>query len=151
LQPIPRADNLSGRSHEGPGRRPGKAGKGDFHLSGELSSDRWQIKLSYPDDTSIPDLSTLGKVFGEGEAALRKIIGATAGFRGLSDVPRIKEAVAPLMQPVKDAFEAVQAIAKAPPKGGVSLGVSVGSPDPLPEQAGIPRGVQGQITLTIRF
>jgi hypothetical protein len=128
-----------------------EAEKGDFHLSGELSSDRWEIKLSYPEDTAIPDLSKLGKVFGEGEAAMRNIIGATSGFRGLNDISRIKDAVKPHIQPVKDAVEAVQGIAKAPPKGGVSVGISLGSPDPLPGQTGIPPGVQGQVTLTIRF
>ncbi len=128
-----------------------EAEKGDFHLAGELSSDRWQVTLSYPEDTAIPDLSKLGKVFGEGEAAMRGIIGATSSFRTLSDVPRIKDAIKPYMQPVQDAVEAAKGIAKAPPKGGVSLGLSFGSPDPFPGQTGMPRGIQGQLTLTIRF
>ena len=128
-----------------------EAEAGPFHLSGELSSDRWSVSLNFPDDTSIPDLSKLGKVFGEGEASLRKIIGATTSFRGLSDMARIKDAISPHMQPVKEAVEAVQSIAKAPPKGGVSLGLSFGSPDPTPGQKGMPGGIQGQITLTIRF
>ena len=128
-----------------------EATSGDFHLTGELSSDRWQIQLSYPGDTFIPNLSTLGKVFGEGEKAMRGIIGSTAGFRNLSDIPRITEAVKPHMQPVKDAVEAAKGIAKAQPKGGVSFGFSLGSPDPMPGQTGMPQGIQGQVTLTIRF
>jgi hypothetical protein len=128
-----------------------EADAGPFHFSGELSSERWAINLSFPDDTSIPDLSKLGKVFGDGEAGLRKIIGATTSFRGLNDIARIKDAIHPYMQPVKDAVDAVQSIAKAPPKGGVSLGLSFGSPDPTPGQSGMPRGIQGQVTLTIRF
>jgi hypothetical protein len=127
-----------------------EAEAGNFHLSGELSSERWELKLSYPEDTAIPDLSKLGKVFGEGESAMRKIIGATSGFRNLNDIARIKEAVKPHMQPVKDAVDAVKGIAKAPAKG-VSVGISLGSPEPLPGETGIPRGVQGQVTLTIRF
>jgi hypothetical protein len=128
-----------------------EAEAGNFHLSGELSSDRWELKLSYPEDTAIPDLSKLGKVFGEGEGAMRKIISATSSFRDLNDASRVKDAIKPHMQPVKDAVEAVKGIAKAPAKGGVSVGISVGSPEPLPGETGIPRGVQGQITLTLRF
>jgi hypothetical protein len=127
-----------------------EAEAGNFHFSGELSSERWELRLSYPEDTAIPDLSKLGKVFGEGEVAMRKIIGATSGFRDLNDVSRVKDAVKPYTQPVKDAVETVKGIAKAPVKG-VSLGISVGSPEPLPGMTGIPRGVQAQITLTLRF
>jgi hypothetical protein len=123
---------------------------GDFHLSGELSSERWEIKLTYPGDTSIPDMSRVGKIFGEGEKAMRGIIKATDGFQSLSDIPKITEAVKPHLQPVKDAVEAVKGIAKAPARG-VSFGFSLGSPDPFPEQSGIPKGVQGTVTLTIRF
>ncbi len=127
-----------------------EAEAGNFHLSGELSSERWELKLSYPEDTAIPDLSKLGKVFGEGEGAMRKIIGATSSFRDLNDASRIKDAIKPHLQPVKDAVEAVKGIAKAPAKG-VSVGISVGSPDPWPGETGIPRGVQAQVTLTLRF
>ncbi len=127
-----------------------EAETGNFHLSGELSAERWEIKLSYPEDTAIPDLSKLGKVFGEGEAALRQIIGATAGFRTLNDVSRIQAAIKPHLQPVKDAVEAVKGIAKAPAKR-VSVGISVGSPELGPGETSIPKGVQGQVTLTIRF
>lgn len=128
-----------------------EAETGNFHLSGELSAERWEIKLSYPEDTAIPDLSKLGKVFGEGEAAMRQIIGATASFSTLNDVSRIQTAIKPHLQPVKDAVEAVKGIAKAPPARRASVGISLGSPDPGPAVTGIPRGIQGQVTLTIRF
>jgi hypothetical protein len=126
-----------------------EAEAGNFHLAGELSAERWEIKLSYPEDTAIPDLSKLSKVFGEGEGALRKIIGATAGFRNVNDISRIKETIKPHLQPVKDAVEAVKGIAKAP--AGVSFGIALGSPEPMPGETGIPRGIQGQVTFTIRF
>ena len=42
-----------------------EANSGPFHFSGELSKDKWEITLSLPQDTSVPDLSTLGKVFGD--------------------------------------------------------------------------------------
>jgi hypothetical protein len=128
-----------------------EAEKGDFHFAGELSNDHWQIKLSYPEDTAIPDLSTLGKVFGEGEAAMRKMIGSTSKIKSLTDINGIKDAISPNLKPVKDAMEAVEGIAKAPPPGKVSFGLSIGSPDPLPGQNSISPGVQVQATLTIRF
>ncbi|MCP5424133.1 MAG: hypothetical protein H6970_03590 [Gammaproteobacteria bacterium] len=126
-----------------------EAEAGDFHLTGELSSERWSVTLSYPEDTSIPDLTRLGKVFGEGESAMRKVIGATAGFRNLNDISRVKESIKPQLQPLKDAVEAVKGIAKA--KTGPSFGITFGSPDPLPGETGIPRGIQGQAVLTWRF
>jgi hypothetical protein len=124
--------------------------KADFHFSGELSSNRWEIKLTYPEDAAVPDLSTLGKVFGEGEKAMRNIISATASFKSLGDAGRIKDAISPQIQPVKDAVEAVQGIAKVPLKK-VDFGVSIGSPDPAPGQNGMPPGVQFKATVTVRF
>jgi hypothetical protein len=119
-----------------------EAQKGDFHFTGELSSEHWQIKLSYPQDTSVPDLSKLGKVFGEGERAMRGIVGATSSLRSLSDAGRVKDAIKPHVQGVTDAVDAVKGIAKAPTKA-VSFGFSLGSPNPMPGETGMPRGVQG--------
>ena len=42
-----------------------EANSGPFHFSGELSKDKWEMTLSFPQDTPVPDLSTLGKVFGD--------------------------------------------------------------------------------------
>ena len=106
-----------------------EAEKGDFHFSGDLSSSRWQIQLSFPEDTAVPDLTTLGKVFSQGEKAMGNIIGATASFKTLNDITGIKTAIAPNVQPVKDAVEAVQGIAKVPLRK-VDFGISFGSPDP---------------------
>jgi hypothetical protein len=119
-------------------------------MAGALSADRWEIRFSYPEDTMIPDLGKLGEVFAEGEAALRGIIGATSSFRNLHDLPKIKEAVGPHIEPVAEAVEAVKGIAKAPSKG-VSFGLSLGSPKPLPGQSGMPRGLEGRLILTLRF
>lgn len=99
----------------------------------------------------LSDLSKLGKVFSEGEKGMREVMRATSSFKNLTDVSRIKEAVKPHLRPIEEAVDAAKAIAKAPAKGGVNVGVSIGSPDPPPGQAGMPRGVQAQVTLTIRF
>jgi len=126
--------------------------KGDFHFSGELANDHWKVELTYPEDTAVPDLSTLGKVFGEGEKALKNIASATAGFKNLSDITTVKNAISPNIKPVQDAVEAVQGIAKASPKKKkVNFGISLGSPDPLPGQSGIPPGVQVKAVVTFFF
>ncbi len=124
--------------------------KGDFHFSGELSAQKWAVTLSWPADTYVPDMSKLGKVFGEGEAAMREIAGATASFRGLQDAGRVKKAIEPHVDKVTGAVDAVKGIAKKPAKD-VSFGFSLGSPDAMPGETGMPRGVQGTATLTLWF
>jgi hypothetical protein len=124
--------------------------KGDFHFHGELASDHWKVVFSYPEDTMVPDLSKLGKVFGEGEAAMRGIARATSSFKSLPDVGRVKDAISPYIQPVSDAVDAVKGIAKTPAKR-VSFGFSVGSPTPMPGQTTISPGIQGTATLTVTF
>jgi hypothetical protein len=62
----------------------------------------------------------------------------------------IKAAIAPNVQPVKDAVEADQGIAKVPLRK-VDFGITFGSPDPAPGQTGMPGGVEVKATLTIRF
>ena len=124
--------------------------KGDFHLSGELSSQKWSVTLSWPQDTYVPDLSKLGKVFGEGETAMRNIVGATASFRGLQDAGRVKAAIAPHVDAVTEAVKAAEGVAKKPAKN-VSFGLTIGSTAPMPGETGMPRGVQGGATLTLFF
>ena len=124
--------------------------KGDFHLAGELSAQKWKVTLSYPQDTYVPDLSKLGKTFGEGEKAMRDIIGATSEFRGLQDFERVKKAIEPHMEKVTEAVEAVKSVAKKPARD-VSFGFSIGSPDPLPGETGMPKGYQATATLTFWF
>ena len=126
------------------------AAAGEFHFSGELSKDRWQVTLSYPDDTTVPNLTTLGKVFGEAEKAARDIAKASATFNNVNDISRIKGQLQPNLKPVKDAIEAVQGIAKAS-TGKPNISLQFGSPDPQPGQTGMPGGIQGQVVLTWVF
>ena len=127
------------------------AESGPFHFSGNLSKDKWEITLSFPQDTYIPDLSTLGKVFSEGERAVGKMADATRGFSDISDARKIGALIKPQTAAVQDAVDAVRGIANADKKGGASFGFKVGSPEPGPGEQGMPRGVQGSVVFTYVF
>ena len=127
------------------------AESGPFHFSGNLSKDKWEITLSIPEDTYIPNLSTLGTVFTEGEKALGKMADATRSFTNISDVAKVGALIKPHVAAVQDAVDAVSGIANAPRKGGASFGFKLGSPDPGPGQQGIPGGVQGSVVFTYVF
>ena len=85
----------------------------DFHFSGEISADRWELNFSYPVEDPVPDLSSLSKVFQEGESAMSRIAQEIPRFGSLADVSRTSDAIKPYLQPVKDAVQAVQGIAGA--------------------------------------
>ena len=127
------------------------AESGPFHLSGTLSKDKWEVVLSFPQDTYIPNLSTLGKVFSEGERAVGKMASATRSFSNISDASKVGAMMKPHVAAVQDAVEAVSGIAKASKKGGMSLGFKFGSPEPGPGQQGMPGGVQGSVVWTYVF
>jgi len=127
-----------------------QANRGNFYVSGELAQDHWEIKLSYPEETPVPNLSDLGDVFGEGEKAFRGIIRATQGISRVQDIPRATSTIGSYMKPLGDAVEAIQGIARAP-RSGVSFGFSIGSPDPLPGDSRMQGGIQGKAVLTWRF
>ena len=127
------------------------AESGPFHFSGNLSKDKWEITLSFPQDTYIPNLSTLGKVFTEGERAVGKMADATRSFTNIGDVAKVGALIKPNVGAVQDAVDAVSGIADAPKKGGASFGFKIGSPDPGPGDTGIPRGDQGSIVFTYVF
>lgn len=54
------------------------------------------------------------------------------------------------MDKVTGAVDAVKSIAKKPAKD-ISFGFTLGSPDPMPGETGMPRGIQGTATLTLWF
>lgn len=128
-----------------------KAESGPFHFSGELTRDTWEIALSFPDDDAVPNLADLPKVFSEGEKALRKIAAATATFSDVSDAKRIGALVKPHIQALEEAVSAVSNIPPPEKKSGKSFGFKLGSPDPLPGEQGMPKGVQGTLTFTYWF
>jgi len=127
------------------------AESGPFHVSGTLAKDKWEVVLSFPQDTYIPNLSTVGKVFTEAEKGLGKMAAATQSFHNISDVSKVGALIKPHVSAVQDAVEAVSGIAKANKKGGMSLGFKFGSPDPMPGQDGMPGGVQGTVVWTYVF
>ena len=127
------------------------AESGPFHFSGDLSKDKWEITLSFPQDTYIPNMSTLGSVFTEGERAIGKMADATRSFTNIGDAAKVGALIKPHVGAVQDAVEAVSGIADAPRKGGTSFGFKLGSPDPGPGEQGIPRGVQGSVVFTWVF
>jgi len=126
------------------------ASKGNINFNGELAQDHWKIVISYPTDTAVPDLNTLGTVASQGEQGLIGIIGATQGIKSADDIKNFPDKIKPFVKPVSDAMDAVQGIAKAP-KTGLSVGVTFGSPDSPPGATGIRPGVQGVATLTFTF
>jgi hypothetical protein len=127
------------------------AESGPFHFSGNLSKDKWEITLSFPQDTYIPDLTSLGKVFAEGERAVGKMADATRSFTSISDARKVGALIKPHAAAVQAAIEATSGIAKANKKGGPSFGFTLGSSEPGPAEQGIPKGVQGSIVFTYVF
>ena len=126
-----------------------EASSGPIHFSGSLSKDSWEIVVSFPQDTYIPDLSTLGKIFTEGETAIGRMAERARGVKNIEDIRNVGALVKPELDKVQKAVEAAKGVAKA--KGGVSFGFKIGSPDPFPGQQGIPPGVQGTIVFSYVF
>jgi hypothetical protein len=92
-----------------------------------ISPDRWELNFSYPVEDPVPDLSSLSKVFREGESAMSNIAQEIPRFGSLADVSSISDAVKPHLQPVKDAVQAVQGIAGVQ-AGRVMFGLSASGP-----------------------
>jgi hypothetical protein len=128
-----------------------RANSGPFHFSSDLSKDKWEMTLSFPQDAPVYDLSTLGKVFSDGERAVRNIAAATASFNNLNDARKIGALIKPDVAAVEDAVKAARGIAEANKKGGMSFGFKLGSPEPGPGEQGIPKGVQGTAVFTYWF
>jgi hypothetical protein len=116
-----------------------------------LAKDKWEITLSFPQDTYIPELSSLGNVFAEGEKAIGRMAAATKGFDNLNDATKVAAMMKPHATAVQSAVEAVSGIAQANKKGGPTFGLKFGSPEPLPGETSMPRGVQGTVVFTYVF
>jgi hypothetical protein len=127
------------------------ATSGPVHFQGTLSKDQWELTLSFPQGTYVPDLSSLGKVFSEGERAVGKLVDATRSFTSVSDTGKIGALIKPHAAALQNAVEATRGVAGASEKGGPSFGFKVGSPQPGPGEQGIPNGVEGSVVFTYVF
>src|SRR5258708_15754601 len=128
-----------------------QAASGPFHFEGKLSSDEWEITLSFPKDTYIPDASTLGKVFTEGERAIGKMAEATRSFDRINDVGKVGAMIKPHTAALTSAMDAATGLANANKKGAPSFGFKLGSPTPMPGEKGMPSGEQGSVVFTWVF
>ncbi len=128
-----------------------KARSGPFNFEGTLATDKWEISLSFPRDSFIPDMSKLGKVFSEGEKSVRNLAVAASKVGSVDDARKMSALVKPDIAAVQEAADALSAISDHPKGGGYSFGVKIGSPDPLPGQQGMPGGYQGTIVFTYTF
>lgn len=127
------------------------AQSGPVHFTGSLSKDSWELVLSFPKDSYIPDMSKLGKVFSEGERAMVEMAKATRSFKNIDDARRIGALIKPHADAASEAVEALGGIMNAEKKGGASFGFRIGSPQPGPGEQGMPGGVQGTIVFTYVF
>ena len=125
-----------------------KANKGPLYLDGEIGSDKWELTLSFPRDSYVPNLVTLPDVVGQGEKSAGNIARAVGRLSKVSDVRNITSQIKPDLAKVGDAIDAVSGIADTPNKTGVSFGFKIGSPTAMPGQQGIPGGVQGMFVIT---
>ena len=120
-----------------------------------MSSDRWDMQLTFGVSDPISNLAQLGKIFGEGEQALRNIAGKAATFNNLSDIGPIKDAIKPDTQPVKDAIDAAKGIMGAadarPYRPNIGITASGPAPSATPGAPGVPQGFEIQATITVFF
>jgi len=117
---------------------------GDVRFSGSLSAERWEMKLSW--GSSAPDLSTLRKVFREGEVGLRGSLRSLDKLKNFDDPRAVAESVSSQVEPIKRAVKAASGIAKL--REGVSFQIGVSGPLDSGSSSG---GTEIKALLTIRF
>ena len=127
------------------------AHSGPFYFNGTLAKDKWEISLTFPRDSSIPDMSKLGDVFRAGEKSVRNLADAASKISSVDDAKKISALVKPDISAVQEAADALSSIADHPSGGGISFGFKLGSPDPMPGETGMPKGYQGTIVFTYTF
>jgi hypothetical protein len=127
-----------------------------FALGGQLSKDRWELKLSTPGAASLPDPAKLTDVFRTAEESLRAMVAATANLPNLDNPAAVYTAISPHIGPVKEAVKVLQEIASSAAGPRFSAGITAGGPMPGQETdvaspAGSPEGVTIMATVIFRF
>lgn len=123
---------------------------GDLHFSGSLAADRWEMSLSYPGETPVPDAALVGEVFQKAEASFLAVAAEAASFKGLEDVSKIAAKAKPHVQPVVDAVTAAGGLFDAQRKR-LNVGISASGPGPSPVQGISPAASSVNLTLTYSF
>jgi hypothetical protein len=132
----------------------------NWHYSAEISptSGEWEMNLSYPIDSSPPDLTRLRAIVTRGREAAQGIVESITDpdtYRALEklDKDALKKKFEPYIDPIKYAIDAAQGLKEAKP--GVSFGVTAGSglgPGGPPSKATSPTDeVHVRAVLTIIF
>jgi hypothetical protein len=123
---------------------------GDLHFEGQVSAEKWELKLTYPTDTLVPNMADVTKIFREGHSALGNIADSASGFKHVRDIPGIQERVKEHLPAVKEAIDAIKGVADA--KRKFMIGGSVSGPGTgKPGTPGMPQGTTVGVTLTVRF
>lgn len=126
-----------------------------FHLGGRLSSNSWELTLSLPGESSVPDLNKLADVFRKAEAAMQHMVRDTTDLPDLTNVAAVRAAIEPNISPVKEAVEALKNIAESA-ESPISVGIAASGPMPGREAGAgsdrnTPQGVSITATVTFRF
>jgi len=123
---------------------------GDLHFSGSLAADRWEMSISYPGETPVPDMSSLAGVFEKGISSFKAVAAEAATFEGPADVSRIADKAKPHVQPILDAVSAAGGIREAQLRR-LNVGISASGPGPVPVQGISPAASSVNLTLTYSF
>lgn len=144
-----------------------KVSRRNWNFAANVSpvSGAWELRLSFPRESWLPDVTRLKAIMDRGrEAALAVGEAATdpATYRALEraqefdDFTALFDRFSPYVDPIAYAIEAAQGFAEH--EGGPSFGIAVGSgqgpggPTPTPEEAAEgPKGIYARGVLTLRF
>jgi len=124
----------------------------NFHFAMSVTPERWPMTFTFPSGDMPADLSMLGRVFGDGESALRAALIETAGVRNLGEIPDLADRLSPHIDPIRTTIRTVTRVARTQP--GVSFGVRLEGRGARPGEAGgapSPQATTLQGVLTIVF
>jgi hypothetical protein len=142
-----------------------------WNFSTSLSpTGSWEVRLSFPRETWLPDATRLKAILDRGtEAALaigktaidpafHELLGRAQKLESIDDFKAIGDRISPYVDPIRHTIAAAQGMAEAEKGGGPSFGLSAGTgtgpggriQTPEESAAGAPKGayIQGVLTWT---